>query len=48
MRSLAALIGMANPMPWALPAMAVSTPTTAPVSSSSGPPLLPGLMAASV
>ena len=48
MRSLAALIGIAKPIPWALPATAVSTPTTAPVASSSGPPLLPGLIAASV
>src|SRR5258706_1342214 len=46
---LAALaIGMANPRPSALDAVAVLTPTTWPIASRSGPPLLPGLIAASV
>src|SRR5450759_1588030 len=44
----ATLIGIAKPIPWADPATAVSIPTTAPVTSTRGPPLLPGLMAASV
>ena len=41
-------MGMAKPMPWALPATAVLTPMTWPSESSSAPPELPGLMAASV
>ena len=44
----AMLIGMAKPMPWLLPATAVLMPTTLPLASSSGPPLLPGLIAVSV
>mmetsp|Transcript_28635 Transcript_28635/g.72866 ORF Transcript_28635/g.72866 Transcript_28635/m.72866 type:complete len:298 (-) Transcript_28635:467-1360(-) len=43
--------GMANPTPTLVPVlvkMAVLMPTSAPELSSSGPPLLPGLMAASV
>ena len=44
----ASLIGIAKPTPWALVAIAVLIPMTAPVPSSSGPPLLPGLIAASV
>ena len=39
---------MANPMPLLPEAMAVLMPTTFPAASSSGPPELPGLMAASV
>ena len=49
--SLARLIGMANPIPMLPPLgprMAVLMPTTSPAESSSGPPLLPRLMAASV
>ena len=48
--SLARLMGMANPMPMLPlgPRIAVLMPTTLPAESSSGPPLLPGLMAASV
>ena len=45
---IATLIGMAKPIPWADPATAVSIPMTAPLVSTSGPPLLPGLIAASV
>ncbi len=41
-------IGMAKPMPLLSVAMAVLMPTIAPFASSSGPPELPGLMAASV
>ena len=41
-------IGMAKPMPWASPATAVLMPMTLPLGSSSGPPLLPGLIAVSV
>ena len=48
MIGLAMLMGMAKPMPWALPATAVLTPITAPDESTSAPPELPGLMAASV
>ena len=48
MIGLARLIGMAKPMPSAELAIAVLMPMTAPLASSSGPPLLPGLMAASV
>src|SRR5664280_1233243 len=44
----ATLIGIAKPIPWADPAIAVSIPMTAPLTSTRGPPLLPGLMAASV
>src|SRR6266516_7577539 len=44
----AMLIGIAKPMPWALRATAVLMPMTLPPESSSGPPLLPGLMAVSV
>src|SRR5262245_44921416 len=48
MRSAALLIGVAKPRPSALPAIAVLIPMTAPEASISGPPLLPGLIAASV
>ena len=41
-------IGMAKPMPLESVATAVLMPTTAPEASASGPPELPGLMAASV
>ena len=44
----AMLIGMAKLMPWLSPAPAVLMPMTLPLGSSSGPPLLPGLMAVSV
>ena len=39
---------MAKPIPWASPAMAVLMPMSAPSTSTSAPPLLPGLIAASV
>ncbi len=45
---LAMSIGIANPIPWAPPATAVLMPITRPAVSSSGPPLLPGLIAVSV
>ncbi len=48
MIGLAMSIGMAKPIPWAVSAWAVVTPTTRPDPSTSGPPLLPGLIAASV
>ena len=48
MRSFAAPIGIAKPRPSALVATAVLIPMTLPVPSRSGPPLLPGLIAASV
>ena len=48
MIGLAMLIGMAKKMPCAPSAKAVLTPMTEPVSSTSGPPELPGLIAASV
>ena len=48
MIGLAMLIGIAKPIPWAFEATAVLMPMTAPVASTSGPPLLPGLIAASV
>ena len=41
-------IGMAKPMPWLPVAPAVLMPMTLPLGSSSGPPLLPGLIAVSV
>jgi len=41
-------MGMANPMPWPDGFTAALIPMTAPRASSSGPPELPGLMAASV
>ena len=41
-------IGIAKPMPVESRSTAVLMPMTAPVASSSGPPLLPGLIAASV
>ena len=41
-------IGMAKPMPFWSAAIAVLMPTTLPPASSSGPPELPGLIAASV
>ena len=41
-------IGIAKPMPVESRSTAVLMPITAPVASRSGPPLLPGLMAASV
>src|SRR4051812_959318 len=52
--SLAMLLGIANPMPFAAPpicgseAVSVGMPTTAPVRSTRAPPLLPGLIAALV
>jgi len=50
--ALAVLMGMANPMPelWSAPfeAIMVLMPMTSPLEFSSGPPELPGLMAASV
>jgi hypothetical protein len=42
------LIGIEKPIPVESRAIAVLIPITAPVASSSGPPLLPGLIAASV
>src|ERR1035437_2713361 len=48
MIGLAMVIGMAKPIPWAVDAWAVVTPMTCPDASTSGPPLLPGLIAASV
>ena len=47
-RLAASLIGIAKPRPSALDAVAVFTPTTSPAAFRSGPPLLPGLIAASV
>ncbi len=47
-RPLTSLIGMAKPMPWAPSATAVFIPMTSPEILTSGPPELPGLMAASV
>ncbi len=44
----ALLMGMAKPMPSARASTAVLMPMSTPSISSSGPPLLPGLMAASV
>ena len=44
-------LGIANPSPWLPPdsvRMNVSIPTRRPSTSTSGPPLLPGLMGASV
>ncbi len=41
-------MGTANPTPCASLALAVTIPTTRPEVSSSGPPLFPGLIAASV
>ena len=41
-------MGMANPIPWPAGLTAALIATTAPRASSSGPPELPGLMAASV
>ena len=41
-------IGMAKPMPFESAAIAVLMPMTLPSASSSGPPELPGLIAASV
>ena len=46
--SRAASIGIAKPSPAAPRETAVLIPTTTPLSSMSGPPLLPGLIAASV
>ena len=48
MIGLAMSIGMAKPMPDESVATAVLMPTTAPAASTSGPPELPGLIAASV
>ena len=48
MMGLAMLMGMAKPMPCAPPATAVLMPMTSPFASTSAPPELPGLMAASV
>src|SRR5581483_2460028 len=48
MIGLAGDMAMENPMFWASPATAVLTPTTSPAAFTSGPPELPGLMAASV
>src|SRR2546423_15646378 len=44
----AMLIGIAKPIPLLLAAIAVLIPMTLPAASRSGPPLLPGLIAASV
>jgi hypothetical protein len=41
-------IGTAKQMPWAPPMIAVVMPITRPALSTSAPPLLPGLSAASV
>src|SRR2546427_772755 len=41
-------IGIAKPIPFEFASMAVLMPTTWPAASRSGPPLLPGLIAASV
>ena len=41
-------IGIAKPIPFESVATAVLIPMTSPTASSSGPPLLPGLIAASV
>jgi hypothetical protein len=46
--SLAILIGIAKPIPCPLATMAVLIPTTSPFMFISGPPLLPGLIDASV
>jgi hypothetical protein len=48
MSDAAAVIGIAKPRPSAFVETAVLTPMTRPAASRSGPPLLPGLMAASV
>jgi hypothetical protein len=48
MIGLAMSIGMAKPIPWAIWVWAVVTPMTRPEASTSGPPLLPELIAASV
>jgi len=51
MTDLAMLTGTAKPIPTEPPlpdTMAVLMPTTSPLRFTSGPPLLPGLMAASV
>ena len=48
MSTFAVSIGIAKPRPSAFADVAVVTPMTAPVASMSGPPLLPGLIAASV
>ena len=48
MMGLAESMAMAKPMFWLSSMMAVLMPTTAPLESTSGPPELPGLMAASV
>ncbi len=45
---LAILIGMAKPIPWPCATMAVLMPMTFPSILNSGPPLLPGLIEASV
>ncbi len=44
----AMLIGIAKPMPFAFSAIAVLIPMTLPPTSRRGPPLFPGLIAASV
>src|SRR5882724_170819 len=44
----AVLLGMAKQIPWAVGMMAVLTPITSPAEFIRGPPLLPGLRAASV
>src|SRR5581483_9405765 len=48
MIGMALSMARAKPMFWASPATAVLIPTTSPLALSSGPPELPGLMAASV
>ena len=48
MSGRAMLIGIEKPIPVESRAIAVLMPMTAPVASRSGPPLLPGLIAASV
>ena len=44
----AELIGIAKPIPWAYGIIAVLIAITLPVTSTRGPPLLPGLIEASV
>ena len=46
--SFAILLGIANPRPRLIPLMSVFMPMTLPSMSQSGPPLLPGLIDASV
>ncbi len=48
MMGRAMLMGIANPIPWAVVAVAVLMPITWPAAFTSAPPELPGLIAASV